>query len=773
MKNILRLKRLIFISGLLLVSLGVQPQALTDCHCLIKGVVKDRETRQPIAGAIIILKETGRNATTDAEGRYKIEQLCQGKYTLECRIVGYKVVKTTISLEHSAEEDINLNEDEVHLQDVEIVARRLQAPLSQKSILLEGQALEQTRGQTLGDALKKITGVTILQTGTSITKPVIHGLHSNRVLIMNNGIRQEGQQWGSEHAPEIDPFIAKRMTVVKGAAGVRYGSDAIGGVILVEPEELPKTSQISGELNAIAFSNGQMGVISGTLQGGILKQIGLVWRVQGTLKNGGNIRTPDYFLANTGVQEQNFSVTTGYRNSKFGTEVFYSQFQTNLGIFSGSHIGSTSDLLNVIKNGEPFIKVDFSRQIERPNQLINHNLLKIKTFYNFNGNRLSLTIARQFNRRSEYDLHGPQATTKPALLFRLTTFTGDLTFEHKPLAGKINGQIGLSGLYQYNFTDGRPLIPDFEQSNIGMFVIERIVHQKWEWEVGTRYDWRKLDVFRFIGTTLDPQQHRFGSWSGTAGMVHNAKEWLSFHINFGTAWRPPNPSELYSKGVHHGAAAYEEGNNQLKPEVAYNFIGSVDYIRKRFRAELGAYRNLIHNFIYLKPQDEPILTIRGAFPYFKYIQTEATFTGIDLDTEWEIITKKLIHTQKLAYLRAYDRLENNYLVLIPANRVENGLRWESGKLFHLKNTYLSLNHLWVDKQRRIPPNSDFMEPPSAYHLWSLIAGGNFDLPKNQGFQWSISAQNLFNTSYRDYLNRFRYYAVEQGRNVSLRLKWSF
>jgi iron complex outermembrane receptor protein len=748
-------------------------QALSDCDCLIKGVVKDRETLQPIAGAILIIQGTSHNATTDSDGRYKIAHLCQGRYVLECRIVGYKVVKTTISLEHSAEEDINLNEDEVHLQDVEIVARRIQTPLSQKSISLQGQALEQTRGQTLGDALKKITGVTILQTGTSITKPVIHGLHSNRVLIMNNGIRQEGQQWGSEHAPEIDPFIAKRMTVVKGAVGVRYGSDAVGGVILIEPEELPKSGPLKGEFNTVAFSNGRMGVVSGTLQGGIPKWEGFGWRVQGTLKNGGNIRTPDYFLANTGVQEQNFSVTTGYRNSKFGAEVFYSQFQTNLGIFSGSHIGSTSDLLNVIKNGEPFIKVDFNRQIERPNQLINHDLLKIKGFYNFNGNRLSLTVGRQFNRRSEYDLHGPQAITKPALLFRLTTFTSDLTFEHKPLAGKINGQIGLSGLYQYNFTDGRPLIPDFEQTNLGLFLIERLAHQKWEWEAGLRYDWRKLDVFRFIGTTLDPRQHRFGSWSGTAGMVHNAKEWLSFRVNLGTAWRPPNPNELYSKGVHHGAAAYEEGNNQLKPEVAYNFIGSVDYTRKRFRGELGAYRNLIQNFIYLKPQEEPILTIRGAFPYFKYVQTQATFTGIDLDTEWEIITKKLTHTSKLAYLRAYDQQENSYLVLIPANRVENGFRWELGELFLFENTYFSLNHLWVDKQRRVPPNSDFMEPPSAYHLWSVVAGGNLALSKNQELHWSITVQNLFDTSYRDYLNRFRYYAVEQGRNVSVRLKWSF
>jgi iron complex outermembrane receptor protein len=92
-----------------------------------------------------------------------------------------------------------------------------------------------------------LAGVTTLQTGSSISKPVIHGLHSNRILIMNNGVRQEGQQWGSEHAPEIDPFIATRLSVVKGAAGVRYGSDAIGGVILVEPEELPFDKSLSGE----------------------------------------------------------------------------------------------------------------------------------------------------------------------------------------------------------------------------------------------------------------------------------------------------------------------------------------------------------------------------------------------------------------------------------------------------------------------------------------------------------------------------------------------
>lgn len=748
-------------------------QSPADCHCLIKGIVKDRETQKPIVGAVLIVQNTRQMATTDTGGRYKIENICQGKYVLECRIIGYKTTKTTIYLEHNAEENLQLNEEEVHLQDVEITARRIQSPLSQKTTTLQGQRLYQTLGQTLSDVLKNISGVTMLQTGATISKPVIHGLHSNRVLIMNNDIRQEGQQWGSEHAPEIDPFIAKRITIVKGAAGVRYGADAIAGVVLIEPNELPKSGPIKGEVNTAAFSNGRMRVVSGTLEGSLPKWKGFGWRIQGTIKGSGNIRTPDYFLANTGVKEENFSVAVGYRNTKMGIEAFYSQFHTNLGIFSGSHIGSTTDLLEVIQKGEPFIKSDFFRAIENPKQEILHNLLKIKTFYTIKGNRLNLLIGRQFNRRAEYDLHRTQDPTKPTLLFRLTSFTGDLTLEHKPLAGKINGQLGLNGLYQYNFNDGRPLIPDFEQANLGLFVIERYIHQQWELEAGFRYDWRRLDVYRFLGSILNPSQRLFGNGSGTIGLVHNTSNQLSLRLNISTAWRPPNINELYSKGVHHGAASYEEGNDQLQPEVAYNLTGSAEYTHKRFRIELGAYHNAIQNFIYLQPQVEPILTIRGAFPYFKYVQTQATFTGFDLDTAWEIITKKLTHTSKIAYLQAYDRQQANYLVLIPANRIENKLRWQLGKLLRSTDTYFEVGHLWVDQQRRVPPNSDFALPPAAYHLWSLNMGGDINLSKKQTIQWTIQCQNLLNNSYRDYLNRFRYYALEQGRNVSVRLRYSF
>ena len=755
----------------------------SDCDCFVKGVVRDKDTKQPVVGALIYLKETKQSATTDATGQYQISEICQGKFTLVCRIVGYKETSQMLNLVHGAAQDVQLKEDEIHLNNVEILAQKTATPLSQPAESLTGDALAQTRGQSLADALAHITGVTTLQTGASIAKPVIGGLHSNRILIMNNGVRQESQQWGSEHAPEIDAFVAQTLTVVKGANSVQYGSDAIGGIILVEPAPLTTSGRVGGEVNLVGFSNGRQGVASGTLQGGLGKWRGFGWRVQGTFKRGGNLKTPNYFLDNTGVSERNFSLATGYKRQRFGIEAFYSRFETNIGIFSGSHIGSLTDLQTVLDNGEPLFKSDFSYQINRPNQSVSHDLLKIKTFYGFqNNSRINFTFARQYNRRAEYDLHRPRndaraALNLPELLFRITTYTADLTFEHAPIAKKITGQFGLSGLYQYNFMDGRPLIPDFEMYNIGAFVVERLVQKKWELEAGLRFDARQLLAYQFVNQARKDTRLPFQNISGTLGVVRHLSEALSVRFNAGRAWRAPNVNELFSAGVHHGAAAYEEGNADLKVESAINLIGNVKYQTSKLDVDLGFYHNAIQNYIYLKPQPEPILTIRGAFPYFKTTQTNATFSGFDLTTNWTF-APKYTHTSKLSYLRAYDQTNADYLVLIPANRWENILKIDLSTPKKRISKSLSISNLWVARQQNVPLNSDFLPPPPAYSLWGAALSLRFDQkgeqPENKHFVTvNLAVNNLFDVRYRDYLNRFRYFSDDIGRNVSLKVRLVF
>jgi iron complex outermembrane receptor protein len=748
------------------------------CSCFIKGEVRDQHTGLPVVGATVLIVGQNHGVFTDSQGKYQISDLCPGTYQLECRILGYTPSLHKIDLTEGHQEDFNLEEKEIHLHDVEITAHRTDAPASQPLTTISGSELFQTRGNNLAESLKGLTGVTSLQTGSSISKPVIHGMHSNRVLIMNNGVRQEGQQWGSEHAPEIDPFVATRLSVVKGAAGVRYGSDAIGGVVLIESEELPFNKPLSGEVNLAGFTNGRQGVSSATLQGGIKGLTGFGWRAQGTLKRGGNIRTPNYHLDNTGLSEKNFSLSAGYRHKGFGIDLFYSRFDTQLGIFSGSHIGSLTDLLNVIKNGEPLIKSGFTYDIARPNQNVQHQLIKAETHYHFkDGNRLQWTIAQQLNDRNEFDLHGPRndsiaALNRPELTFKLNTLINDMVWDHKPIAGKISGQIGVSSLYQYNLMRGRPLIPNFNQFNIGLFWIERYAKNGWELETGLRYDYRTLSTHRIVRKEKVSTDFTFSNFSGTIGATKSISQTLSAKLNVGTAWRAPNVSELFSDGVHHGAAAFEKGDSTLAQEKAINTIASVKYTTSKLTVELGGYYNYISDYIYLQPQPEPMLTIRGAFPYFKYTQTNAVFRGIDLSVDWELL-KNLTLSSKLSYLNVYDKGNDNYLVMIPPNRWDNQMKYQIPALGQLKNVFISAGNLSVAKQKRAPENGDFAPPPKAYSLWNLQAGSSIPVSEKNEVEISISVQNLFNTAYRDYLNRFRYYADDMGRQISLRLRWKF
>lgn len=750
-----------------------------SCTCFVKGIVQDSHTHQPIVGATVLIVGTNQATFTDAKGAYEIHKLCAGTYELECRIIGYAPFTQKLDLSSGHEENFDLHEEEVHLNDVKITAQRNDNLASQALISIQGADLAATRGNSLAESLKGITGVSILQTGSSITKPIIHGMHSNRVLIMNNGVRQEGQQWGSEHAPEIDPFIATRLSVVKGAAGVRYGSDAIGGVILVQPEELPIDGPFSGELNAVGLSNGRQGVLSGSVQGGINNFKGFGWRAQGTLKRGGNLRTPNYFLDNTGLSEKNFSLAAGYVRKGFGVDLFYSTFDSKIGIFSGSHIGSLTDLLSVIKNGEPFIKSGFNYSIGRPQQNIKHQLIKAEAHYHFNdGNRLQWTIAQQLNNRNEYDLHIPRndsiaALNKPQLTFKLNTLTNDLIWDHKPLAKKLVGQIGVSTLYQYNLMSGRPLIPNFNQFNIGLFWIERYVSNGWELEAGVRYDYRTLTTHRFVGKSKVSNEFNFSNFSGTIGAAKNLTQQLSIKLNAGTAWRPPNVSELFSDGVHHGAASFEKGDSTITSEKAFNTTASIKYENKVIDIELGGYFNYIADYIYLQPQADPILTIRGAFPYFKYTQTNATFKGVDLGIGWNV-NRSLRATSKLSYLHVYDTKADDYLVMIPPNRIDSKIKYELPVWNKLSKSYVSLENIFVAKQKNVPVNnSDFMAAPKAYNLWNFQIGTEVAVSDKNQLEVSLSVQNIFNTTYRDYLNRFRYYADELGTNATLRLRWKF
>ena len=755
-----------------------------SCQCTIKGRINSKENKEEIQGAYIYLKGQNKSTQSDSKGNFNLKNICPGTYTLICEMSSFDRVEMLVTLEdhEQKEENISLEVHDEHLMEVLVSGKR-----SEGGAQLKGKLSDEERAQrdglSLGEMMKGIVGVQSLQTGSTISKPVIHGMHSSRVIILNQGVRQEGQNWGSEHAPEVDPFVAKNIQVIKGPAGLRYGGDAIGGIVMLEPNALPDSALIRGEVQSIFFTNGRQFVGSALLEGGIKNVPGFGWRLQGTLKNGGNMRTATYYLANTGIEEQNFSAAMGYKTNRWSSDLFFSRFHSIIGIYSGSHIGNVNDLEKAIQRPRPFEQftpTEFIREIERPNQDIVHNLGKWKSLYRLpSGSAFRGNIAFQQDRRLELDVlrMGKNINT---LRFELETISGEFLFDETNSSKKWKGQFGLNLLSQGNITSGnrvnRPtlttsLLPNYYLTNFGLFALERFVNEKIEIDGGLRLDAKNIEIHRpdmNYSTRINRNDIDYFGLSGSLGMKYHWSEQFENHLILARAFRAPGANELYSNGVHHGAGAYEIGNPNLRGETAYNISLNTLYTVNQWAFEVGLYANSIHDFIYLKPLVERgratyVTTVRGSFPAFAYEQIDATFKGVDAQVNLKA-SERWSFQQKTSLVYAFDEKNHVYMVNIPANRYEYLIRHQFPKNKH----YVSVGLTQVARQTRVEKNSDYSPPPAGYFLLEANWGMSI-----KAFDMGISVNNALNQAYRDYLNRFRYYADDQGINVSLRLSYRF
>ncbi|MCC6181953.1 MAG: TonB-dependent receptor [Bacteroidia bacterium] len=740
----------------------------------LSGKVIDKDNGQELEGTFVILKQTNDTKVTDEHGRFTFLNLEEGQHQIIIRHVGCRDTSINITVKKNTSITIKLPHSAVELSQIDVMDKQLETPKTQHIDELSGKELDKTRGQNLGDALQSINGVTTLKTGSSISKPMIHGMQGYRVLILNNGIRQEGQQWGNEHAPEIDPFIAQRLTVVMGSNAVRYGSDAIAGVILVEPNNLPDTASIRSELNLVGSSNGRSGTASAIIEGYFDKLKYFSWRLQGTLKKSGNVRTPNYYLKNTGVEENNFSWATSYHRKRWGVELFYSQFNSKIGIFSGAHADNLTDLMASFNAHKPQDSLaDFSYSISRPYQLISHELAKMKWHWHIASRWVaSFQYAYQYNIRKEFDKHPPlnntlAALNKPELDYRITSQSGELMLEHLNIKS-FRGQLGASYVNQQNVYLGRFFIPNYINNTFGVFAIERFVRQHIELEAGLRYDYKNLKSFYYIGQQLQKPELYFSNLSWNAGgIIKPNKQWLIV-VNVGSAWRAPAVNELYSDGIHQGLGSIEKGNSHLKTEKVYNFSIASLWQLQNLKTELNIYHNQFENYIYLNPSNQTELTIQGAYPVFIYQQAQARISGIDAKVSSQF-SKHLEFNCKAMLLRGWNYTINDYLIYMPSDRYSLNTKYFTDVNTFIRDTYFEIGYQYITKQWRVPKQSDFAPPPQAYGLLNAEIGTSIILSK-QRIDISLLASNILNTVYRDYLDRFRYFTDAIGRNYTIRIK---
>lgn len=750
-----------------------------ECSISLTGHVEDADTKEKLPGAVVTLKETGMQLVTDEKGDFIFKNLCSGGYTLLVSHVSCDSVTKKISISRNYHIDIVMPHARNTLGEVTVEAQKgitntgFKKELSRKD-------LEETKGLSLAEALSKINGITMLQTGSTISKPVIHGLHSSRILTINNGVRQEGQQWGNEHAPEIDPFIADKLIVIKGVDELKYGSDAIAGVILVEPKPLRSTPGYSAEFNTAYFTNNRQYVMSAVWEQQLKNLPAFRYRIQGTFKKGANAATPGYRLNNTGSEEKNFSITAGWKKEKFNTELFYSQFATKVGIFTGSHIGNLTDLQNAIASSKPddVFLGEMTYKIRRPSQEVTHHLVKSKSTLYKGEHKFNVLLSGQFNRRKEFDMVRSSSNTRPQLDLSINTLSQDISWE-PPTRNNFNGVVGLSMMQQDNTYGGRYFIPNYFAYTFGGYFIEKWKKHNWELQAGIRLDNKSINTTRlkFNSDTIN-YDFNFSTLASSFNTIYKASDKWRLNLSFSLASRAPYVNELLSDGIHHGTATYEKGDITLKPEKSFNISTGINFenTAKTFNFDLLLYANSIRDFIYQQPRPEnPVLTIAGAFPLIEYQQTDALLSGFDASAsvkplsnfEWE---------SKLSVLYARNTSIKDWLILMPANRLSNEITYSFKDAKKFSDSYVAVEFLNVMQQKNTPDErngrQDYKAPPGAYHLLNFNASSAISFGKTK-ITIGIGIRNVLNTAFRDYLNSMRYFTDEMGRNISIRVKIPF
>lgn len=784
--------------------------AQRTCTAVFSGVIVD-DNGVKVLGATILLMPQQLGQVSDSLGNFRFTGLCPGRYTVNVQHLSYRHVSFDVTIKGEVNRTIRLTELATALQEVVVLHHdESRTEHAVNFVQVSERELAKSAGKSLGEQLKEIPGVSSIQTGPGIFKPVIHGVHGQRVLILNHGIRQEGQQWGAEHAPEIDPFIASNIVVIKDASAIKYGSDALGGVIIVNPPELPDDAGFGGTVSTVLQSNGRSATLSGMLEGGVGRHPGWGWRVQGTAKRTGDFSAPGYNLTNTGLKELNFSAATGYHKEGIGVDIFFSRFQTEIGILKGTSVSTPEDLEEAMKRPVPAHTTDFSYQIGAPRQEASHSLLKLNGHVKAGSGEWRLQYGFQQNKRREFDLRRGDLTRIPAIDLALYTHTLDIEWEtHHTEKRTIS--FGANGVYQDNNnvygTRRLPFIPNFNNISTGLFAISRIHWGMWTLNTGVRYDFRSYQVKGFdFKNSFYQAAFDFSNVSASLGVARQVSVNQSLSLNVSSAWRPPHVAELYSLGTHQSAAAIEyglllnESTNEVmdiddvnfKTEKALKTVATYQYSSPYFTFTISPYVNYIFNYIFLRPGGVTE-TLRGVSPYLRQRQTDAFFLGADLSGVWKAMDYLEI-LPRVSLLRASDIRNHDYFLFIPSNRYEVAVRYERAT-FGFRNFYLESGAKYIARQSRAPrvitveeineaqeqgidplesdnSNFDFMSAPDGYLLWNLSVGCSIKSSKAQ-YDLRIASENTLNMSYREYTNRLRYYTDDPGRNIILSLKCIF
>ncbi|MBK0382173.1 TonB-dependent receptor [Pedobacter sp. SD-b] len=715
------------------------------------GKVIDAQNKQPLPGATITIQELKVSSLTNVDGKFSFNRIPdKGKFLVQVSYLGYKYQNKTIDFATTQNITFELQPSLIEANEVVVTGTVTGADSKKNStsvgVLSKDEMLDRP-STNLIDAVSKIAGVNQITTGQAISKPVIRGLSYNRIVTINDGVKQEGQQWGDEHGIEIDQYSADRVEVLRGAASLLYGADALGGVInILEPLTVPEGT-VKGEVLSNYSSNGGLSANSAMLTG---NSDGFVWRARGTYKNAYSFKTPEYYYPNSGFNERSYEGMFGLNKAWGYSHVNVSYFNNKIGFYD-PQVDANGNFLN--DNGDVITSAETkSRTLQYPNQDISHFKVASNSNFLFDKGNLKLDLGFQNNVRKEL------ASANPSLFFDLNTYTLDAKyyFEQKNAWQPV---LGLSTDYAHSQNKGKEfLVPDYNYFGVGAFYY---VKKDWEnssFNAGLRYDYRNnqgKDLFLNGEQKFTAFNTNYSNLSGAVGFTHQFNDKFNFKTNLSTGFRAPNPAEQGSNGIHEGTFRYEVGTNDLKAEKSYQADVSFGYTTENFDINLSFYNNYMADYIFLAQKNGETIDVTDdngqtqTFPLFRYQQDNADLYGTDASLIFH--PTSFFHFENtFSYVHAENLAQNRPLPFIPAASLRNEIRLEP-KIKSLKSSYFSVGLDNYFAQNRI---DNFETTTGGYSLLRAGIGTAFNIGK-QVVRLNVSGNNLLNKKYYDHLSRFK------------------
>lgn len=748
----------------------------------VKLTVVENATGDPITGVVVRTNNLG-TYVTDINGQCDIAfkgSITQTK--LSVTYVGYKPYNTILSA-GSKTLTIKLKEDAHMLSGITVTSKKRHTDIMQQSKVLDQSVLEKGGATSLAKMLETIPGVSSISAGNTVAKPVIQGMHSSRILLMNNGVKLESQSWGNDHAPEIDYTGASMVEVVKGAECIRYGFGAMGGVVLLNDAPLPYGHDkpvVKGVTN-IGYDTNARGISgSGSIESG-WKNFGI--RLHGNYTRGGDYRTPEYIMNNTGYNNISMSAMGGFENKRITATLLSSLFYQRSGIYFGSQISDLAQLQERFRIGRPTESSlqPFSYKIDIPFQQSQHFTLKGEVKYRINAKQsLDLTLSFQENLRQEYENRMKKEwSVIPMQDLILKTYKGDLSYRASWKPYKMSTFAGIANTYQINYnypgTKNPAFVPNFAALTMGGFLLQKATFfEKLQCELGLRYDFRVMSVSGY--TTLNKYDYYddfkvYSNFTSSFATHYQFNDNWDMRANIGWSWRPPDINELYAIGLQEGSY-WVVGNRNLKSERGWKSVLGARYRNTWVSVEPSMFYQHINSYIYDHigfGADRFHNSPSGKYAKFMYDQDDVRLYGGDVEATVKPI-KGLSIVAKGEWIFARNITRGDWLPFMPSDKYGLSASYEHtfGAAKNIKAS-VSLSGNYVTKQNRFDPNKDLVSvSPDPYFLLGTTADITYKLSNNREIKVMLVGDNILNTLYKEYTDRFRYYAHERGMNYSLR-----